>query len=386
MSLFRRRLLRQQQSTLLYEKEVEYLQSDGNQYFTLPVAPSEVTDAFEITFRLTNTSAQQRFCHTEASDGLFQMYSNSSKRAAYSIKGSWTAFSSNAYSLLGTVKHTYKVDYKNKKASFDFYVKTLSSSTSVSTGNLVVTGKYGSNAQFQGLIYSVKFWRDDVLLYDLVPVRKNGVGYFFNKIDNTLFANEGTGSWTIGIDKLNNINYYTVLDYLENTSTAATAPYIDTGVSSNAGVIQMELTAKWNTVASDKRQLFGNVSNPWFGCDNGEYKSSGGTTYPDIDPPSTTAYTTFTMNSYTLPSDTTAQNIAPLALFRLYQASSRDNSSTTYICSCKLKRFKITVDGVLVRDFVPVLHPLGKYGMFDLIENKFYMSANSGNFTGGFDA
>lgn len=389
MSLFRRRLLRQQESTLLYEKEVEYLQTDGNQYFSLPIKASEATDAFEITFRATSDVAQMRLCYGGGS--AFHLYGNGNKRLAYSRNESWVAMSSSNACAIGTVKHTCKLDYLNKSLTYDFFTTTwTTTSTKEITNNLYIvrpfTNSSGVTYQFQGLVYSVKFWRSGTLLYDLVPVRKNGVGYFFDKINETLYANEGTGNWTIGIDKLNNINYYTVLDYLENTSTAATAPYIDTGVGSNAGVIQMGLTAKWNTVSSTRRQLFGVNTNPWFGCDNGEYKSTSGATYPDIDPPSTSVYTTFTMNSYT--PATSGANVGPITLFRTYYVSDRKQTNGTYayVASCKLKSFQIIVNGTTVRNFVPVLHPSGKYGMFDLIENKFYMSANSGNFTGGFDA
>lgn len=46
-----------EKNALPYDAELEWLTSDGNQYFTLPVAPSEGTDAIEMDIRRsTNTN------------------------------------------------------------------------------------------------------------------------------------------------------------------------------------------------------------------------------------------------------------------------------------------------------------------------------------------
>ena len=40
-----------------------------------------------------------------------------------------------------------------------------------------------------------------VTVCDLIPVRKNGVGYMYDRVSGTLFGNSGTGAFTIGPDK-----------------------------------------------------------------------------------------------------------------------------------------------------------------------------------------
>ena len=72
-----------------------------------------------------------------------------------------------------------------------------------------------------------------------------------------------------------------------------------------------------------------------------------------------------------------------MSLFRIYEPANKINTTTTYIASCKIKNYKIWQGGTLVRDYVAVQHPSGRYGLFDKVENKFYDSANSGSFTGG---
>ena len=358
-----------------YDAELEYLQSDGNQSFTLPVIPSEATDAIEISFRCTSSTVQQRFCLAN-SESTFQVYINASGRVAYSRNDTWTAAWNNDTGKIGLVKHNLKIDYYNNIVTYDCTIVKIDTTSKTATHNLVITGKYGSSyTGLIGHIYGIKFWRSDELMFDLIPVRKNGVGYFFDKINAVFYENEGTGSWTLGYDKLTNISDYKKLKYIENTRTTATAPYIDTGIASNAGIINMNMHVMWNTIDSSKRQLMGVSTGPFWGCDEGEYKSNN--TSMSLQTPSTDTFDNIHMIPYSTPS-----TVNSIGLFRALNPTSKGQTTTTYICLCKLAAYKISVNNKLVRDYVPVLHPAGVYGLFDNIENKFYASATSVDFTG----
>ena len=50
-------------------------------------------------------------------------------------------------------------------------------------------------------LYSLQWKRSGDLLFDLVPVRDNGVGYLYDKVSGELFGNDGSGSFTYGNDK-----------------------------------------------------------------------------------------------------------------------------------------------------------------------------------------
>ena len=364
-----------------YDAEVEYLQSTGTQWFEIPVKPNETTDAIELVFRRTESTAQQRFASC-VSGQVFNIYVNGSSRLAYRNGSAWTALSTNNHTNIGLVKHTLKFDYANKKVTYDFESFTISANAKqVSSSNLILFGKYGSNAVYKGLIYGVKYWRNGNLLYDLQPVRKDGVGYLYDKKGGGMYGNVGTDSFIIGYDKYDSLSDYTQVDYIQNNTTTATSPYIDVGLTSNGslGAIDMQMTVKWNTIDSSKRQLFGSAYGPFFGCDGGVYKSLN--VDMELPTPSTTSYDTVSMTTY----NNTPSNIGTMSLFRAVDPAARGYSAVTYICSCKLKAYKIWVNNVLVRDYVPVLHPANVYGLFDKVENKFYASASSGNFTGGFD-
>ena len=52
-----------------------------------------------------------------------------------------------------------------------------------------------------GLWYYTKIWKDNTLLYDLIPVVKDNVGCMYNKVDGTFFYNAGSGDFIIGPQK-----------------------------------------------------------------------------------------------------------------------------------------------------------------------------------------
>ena len=372
---------------LPYDAEVEYLQFDGTQYIELPIIPSEATDCIEIEFRRTNNTNQQRFFFTNsegtAMSDIFNVYVNSSGRIGYNRNGGWAALSSNDNSAIGLVHHVLKVDYLNNKIIYDFLEFGIGNTNRVGVSNLILFGAYGTNPTFKGLVYAIRYWRSGVMIYNLQPVRKSGLGYLYDKIGGGMYGNGDIG---IGYDRLTNLSDYTLLDFIQNTSTAATAPYIDTGInartgSANSTTISMFMKVMYQDISSEKRQLMGADYNPFFGCDKGIYSNAGAMTGVV---PSTTSYDSVTMDTYTWGSANSPAS-SPLCLFRLYSCGYRYLLSTTYINLCKLKEYKIYIDGIAVRDYVPVLHPAGVYGMFDKVENKFYASATRVGFTGGFD-
>lgn len=373
-----------------FDSEVEYIQTDGNQYIELPFKPNEATDCIEFTFRRTDNTTQHRFC-TTCTDGsaaaaarIFEIYVNGNGRIGYNDNATWREVIASNKGQIALVKHTLKFDYRNGSATLDYGVLDSNRTTGKrkATENLkLFCGQLASPSSnpFIGLIYGCKIWRNDQLIYDLIPVRKNGVGYLFDTLSETLFGNAGTGNFTIGYDKLKDLSQYTIVDYIENNTQVAASPYIDADIASNQ-VIEMGATIKWNTVASNRRQLHGMDNSPWWGCDGGKYKQAGGTA--TVTPSTTEFETVSTVSAMDYTSQTLA-NTASLAIFRLYCRDTRGQTTTTYICSCKIKRFHIKAGGVLVRDFVAVQHPCGRYGFFDLVSNRFFDSANSGVFLGG---
>ena len=68
------------------------------------------------------------------------------------------------------------------------------------------------------------------VIKDLIPVRKNGIGYMYDKVTGNLLGNLGTGAFLYGKDK--NPLYAAEVDYIESTGTQ----WIDTGIGGRDGL------------------------------------------------------------------------------------------------------------------------------------------------------
>ena len=63
---------------------------------------------------------------------------------------------------------------------------------------------FRNNVQTEGAscnIYSIKIWDNNILVRDLIPVRKGNIGYMYDRVSGQLFGNQGTGDFVIGPDK-----------------------------------------------------------------------------------------------------------------------------------------------------------------------------------------
>lgn len=114
-------------------------------------------------------------------------------------------------------------------------------------------------------IYSfkvLKVGKDKEVIMDLVPVKKNGVGYMLDRVTWKLFGNDGTGSFKTG-GKI----YDAEVEYIESTGTQ----YVDTGfdsVSSHSFKIAMNFALVKRRDPSENNYLFCcNNTSSWLSCE-----------------------------------------------------------------------------------------------------------------------
>ena len=65
--------------------------------------------------------------------------------------------------------------------------------------NMMLFGGYG-NTGGQWRFFSLKLSKDGELVRDFIPVRVGQVGYMYDRVSRTLFANQGTGAFIVGPD------------------------------------------------------------------------------------------------------------------------------------------------------------------------------------------
>lgn len=69
--------------------------------------------------------------------------------------------------------------------------------------------------------------------------------------------------------------------------------------------------------------------------------------------------------------------------YPLFARSASSGGIAAYV-SMSTKRFKISVDGILLRDYVPCLTPSNEVGLYDIVNGVFYGNAGSGEFLAGY--
>lgn len=185
-----------------YDAEVEYLQSSGTQYINIPLyAFSGKYFSFEGKIKpiYNNTSKYGIFSATPdvQFESNFYSYDSSTGKVGYSssvgnstTSGGWavTTGQINDFKLSTTGKITNGawVDVSRPLTS-DITTFRLYSLTSSTNRYPVAFGR-------------TKIITGDITAYEFIPVRKNGVGYLYDKVSGVLFGNNGTGAFTLGPD------------------------------------------------------------------------------------------------------------------------------------------------------------------------------------------
>lgn len=208
-------------------RQIEFIQGNGTQYIITDLTINENTDAVEIDFALNpyiqhncriisgNSVDTQTLCLN--SSGTFEY------RYFYQ-HASWP--SCNFEASIDRV--VIKVDYKNRKI-FKNNIATEDAMTlnGVDYRSLpplrIGYGSDGNSLHMNFKLFAFKFWRNDKLIFDGVPIEIGGVGYLYDKVRRKKYGNDGSGMFILS----SNLPYDSEIEYLESSGPGC---YIDTGI------------------------------------------------------------------------------------------------------------------------------------------------------------
>ena len=189
---------------LPYDAELEYLQSDSNQYIDTAITATPTLIA-EVEFSVISNFS--------FGSGAFMFGAYDLDKTSYSLAlNSSTAmrvpngnvFANFTVPNIGTSKHVLEYQFGNIvlddaiKSTSRGIIGTPVTLRIFSRKNISGTQTGGAN----GLrIYGFKLTDNNTTLIDLIPVRVGQVGYMYDKISGQLFVNDGTGSFALGPDK-----------------------------------------------------------------------------------------------------------------------------------------------------------------------------------------
>lgn len=188
---------------LPYDAEIKYLRSTGTQYINLPMnVPSGTYFEMDMYFVPVYVNTKKHYIFS--ANPYQQFYSNFYSRnsstnvimytsviGTIATSGGWTAVNgTEAHCILST----------SGKTNYDGTYTELPRPLTANIKGFRLFASYQSNYRYPIAFHKVKFTAGTTVLYDLVSVRKDGVGYMYDKISGTFFGNNGTGSFTLGAD------------------------------------------------------------------------------------------------------------------------------------------------------------------------------------------
>ena len=188
-----------------YDAEVEYLQSDGTAYINTGVVLTKNFEAeIDITPISRTTYAFVLGAYSSPSGWSTAFAYNTNGNAYIQIGSSWVDFTDKDY--VDGIRRTYICRADGSK-------QYLSDGTN--SGNNTISGYIsslpsflfarnsgsGADRQIVAKLWSAKIKINGALTLDYIPVRKDGVGYLYDKVSGELFGNGGSGAFTYGSDK-----------------------------------------------------------------------------------------------------------------------------------------------------------------------------------------
>lgn len=187
---------------LPYDAKVEYLQSSGTQYIQLPMTVAKGT-FFSVSGTIiavyNNTSKYSIFSGTPYNqfEAKFYQRNTSDNTITYdSVVG--TVSTSGGWRVPIDAETEFELSTLGKTVDGVFY--ELSRPLTANITNFRLFGGYRNNNRYPVKFRSFKVIAGTTTLYDLIAVRKENIGYMYDKVSGNLFGNSGTGSFTYGND------------------------------------------------------------------------------------------------------------------------------------------------------------------------------------------
>jgi hypothetical protein len=186
---------------LPYDAEVEWLQGDGSAYIDtgIKAAGNLYIKTYLVDYFTTSNFGGWPFggrnAYKNKAFGLFIGADSQKVTQAYGNN----ATERNIYS---SYPQTCTVEFGNGTLKIGNTTHTYTQSTFTSSYNLILFGlNNGGTPVGCYAKIGATYITNVTTTLDLIPVRKDGVGYMYDKISGQLFSNAGTGDFILGNDK-----------------------------------------------------------------------------------------------------------------------------------------------------------------------------------------
>ena len=364
--------------------ELEYIQSTGTQYIDTGTIPNQDTvikiDMGDLVFEQDVTIFSANGQNWSPDTYLLASFDNNI----------WWCYGGNIeIPISDTARYTISVQGGN--VSIDNTVIRSDSTASGGTFSNLLLMKTNNYKRFGSYkLYNLKMYNNDTLIRDFIPVKRNSdnVICLFDKISETYFTNQGTGTFIAGPK----IGPETELEYIQSTGTQ----YIDTGIIANQdtefeadftmlGPIEQSNQAGYlfgarQTWERDRFQLSGwrSFAGGQFGYDDSNDYDPGMVSGTRCQISLKNKVFTNAAGTTTTIASTTFSTPVSLHLFVC-----KETSGFAEYGKIRLYSIKFYNNHTLVRDFVPAKDGNNVVCLYDKVSGEYFYNQGTGNFTPG---
>lgn len=377
-------------------EQIEFIESTGTQYIDTGIVPNSTTRmVLDVAMSDLTNNNRNGWGSTGGAEAFFCGTVNTKSVFFAAVGADWT--NTDFETTIDNERHVF--DISNGAIMLD--------NKSYGTGNIGNTATTGQtlyifalhteyvngSIYYQGAkekLYSCKIYDQGVLVRDYVPIKtEDGVYALFDKVNNVVYANAGTGSFTGG-----NEETPVFLSHIESTGTQ----YIDTGVVPNSTTLvktQVEFTTTsqqtYAVVAGTQNNENGTNAFLMF-CTNSLNARTGDggniVTGLNVETGKTfeleLKFNEYKVNgiSYNGELTWTTDITGTLYLMARHCPAVSGGLYPDSMAKIKMKQFQIYDNGELVRNLMPYRDEYGVICMYDTVNNKKYYNAGTGTFTG----
>lgn len=271
MNLLNRRRLfgSKKQKTLPYDCEVEYIEFNKERSGPIKITADYIPQGGDIDIELefmpiafSGKEYDSYFMsYVAANTQAYLMHSYGNNNNAVNIRnGNISSTDTKNIPINVGEKNFLRMEgvaRKYKLNNIEGSLKAASSIKNTSPIKIIGSIEENPNCAYYRLYY-FKLWKAGDLILDLIPVRKDNIGYLYNKVTGKLLDNVGTGKFILGPNVT--MPYDAEVEYLETTREDGRA-YIDTEYIPNGDDIDFYATFMPIDYVGNYCHWFGNPNN-----------------------------------------------------------------------------------------------------------------------------
>lgn len=189
-----------------YDVEIEYLESDSSAYIDTKINGNNNNLRIEVHFLYSTFVAYGAVFGNYVSDSYngTRLILHSQTNKALSCTNTICTTAGNTFiDCSVNAKHYVNADCNRVIIDYTTITVTNKEKGTENNGDICLFNRSLTNNIKRDIglrIYDFKIYDGETLVRDLIPVRKGGVGYMYDKVSGQLFGNVGTGSFILGND------------------------------------------------------------------------------------------------------------------------------------------------------------------------------------------